>query len=67
MRKTKAEDGALDALLQKLRTEIDGLTEGVASGGCTNYPDYTAKTGIIRGLERAADMLLDIDDRMLES
>jgi hypothetical protein len=65
--KKRAENGALEMLREELRRQMNDVTNAMANGVCSSFPDYTNKTGIIEGFARAERALLDLDDDLIKA
>ena len=50
---------AFDVLRKNIRTQIDDVTDMLASGGAKDFSQYKEATGVIRGLNSC---LREIDD-----
>ena len=57
-------DNALELLKELIRTQMNNITDNVATGSCTDFADYAHQTGIIKGLALAERELLDLLERI---
>jgi len=61
------EDGILQAVLNKIRKQMDDIADSVARGGCASFEEYKRMAGIIEGLSLAERELLDLVEKYQES
>lgn len=62
---SQAADQTLEILRQKLREQMNNLTNHLADGSCDSYENYCRVTGEIAGLARAEYELLELDEKLL--
>ena len=55
-----------EALRNKLRSDMNNLTDDIATGQCTSYEAYKELCGVIRGLALAERHLLDLAQTLEE-
>ena len=56
----------VEALRNKLRTDMNNFTDDLANGQCTTFEQYKELCGVIRGLAFAERHLLDLAEKMKE-
>jgi hypothetical protein len=56
----------VEALRNKLRTDMNNFTDDLANGQCTTFEQYKELCGVIRGLAYAERHLLDLAKLMEE-
>ncbi len=57
-------DETLKLLHKEIREDMDAQSNNVLDGVCEDYAQYQFYTGLLRGLGRAEDALLRIDEMM---
>lgn len=56
--------GFITALRDKLRIDMNNLSDDLANGQCVDYAAYKELCGVIRGLAYAERHLLDLADNI---
>lgn len=56
--------GFIQALREKIRSDMNNFTDDMASGQCVDHASYKELCGVIRGLAYAERHLLDLADNI---
>ena len=56
--------GALQALRDKLRADMNNFTDDLANGQCSSFEQYKELCGVIRGLAYAERHLIDLAENI---
>ena len=54
----------VEALRNKLRTDMNNFTDDLANGQCTTFEQYKELCGVIRGLAYAERHLIDLAENL---
>jgi len=59
-----ASNNSFEYLRERLRAQMNDLSDHISGGSCKEYSDYTKCCGIIEGLALAERELLDLKKRL---
>ncbi len=61
---SRSENNSFDYLRDKLRSQMNDLSDHISGGACKDYNEYAKCCGVIEGLALAERELLDLKSKL---
>ena len=61
---SRSENNSFEYLRDKLRSQMNDLSDHISGGACKDYNDYAKCCGVIEGLALAERELLDLKSKL---